>query len=146
MRQVVSISVPDREAELWEFLSQLDSGEKSKFGLEAMKLALARSDLSYIYAEIEVLNSKLNHLNKIKEWKDAWDKVEMENLVRLQHSEVLKKYSKWYQSRMNMSKANADAWLTDVLPDIQDELEYKITEKQFLEFTNKRGEIIGKQR
>lgn len=143
MRKVIAVSVPDREGEVIDFLNQLDRGEQSRFILEAIKLALARFDMSYVHIEIEQLKTKLHHLEAIKNWKDAWDKVEMENLVRLQHSEVLKKYSKWYNVRLNMSKKIADTWLDDVLPDIQDELEYQLTIEQFMEFNKKRGVIIG---
>lgn len=133
---VISARIPASEHELISFIEKLDRN-RSKVIVDALKLYLARFDMSIINVRMKQLRTELEYFEDILDWKRAWDKLEMEKMIAIQQSEVLKKWANWYKQRPTQTLK--DEYLKRVLTDIREELEYpELTEKQFKEFADKK--------
>ena len=112
---VVSARIPAVERELIAFMEHLDK-DRSKVIIDALKLYLARFDMSFIHTKKKQLTSELKHYQKILDWKKAWDNMELEKIVAIQQSGILNRWVDWYNQKP-ISKR--EEWLNMVIKDIR---------------------------
>ena len=116
---------------------------RSKAIVDAVELSIYDFDKSLLFKEKEMLELKFKEINELIKWKEARDKVRIEQLIAIQAGDKIKKWINWYKEKLALSKTIADSWLDDVIENIQSEIELQISTDEFKLLSNGKIKLVG---